>query len=492
MDCSLLTTPITDIETDCIAVGLFADGTLSESALALDDASGGALSNLVERGYASGKLGRTTLAFDPAGCKTRRVVLIGCGSQDEFRDKAYRKVISTAANLMRDDAICHGVLSLADLPVVERDSDWRLEQMVVVAHAALYRFDELKNVNDEDVETELSLVCNGNNEAVFQRAIAIARGVALTRTLGNRPGNVCTPSHLAQQAEDLAKHCRLLNVSVLEQADMEELGMGALLSVSAGSRQAPKLIVLEYRNADQNQAPIGLVGKGVTFDSGGISIKPAALMDEMKYDMSGGGSVLGLFCALTALQPEVNVVGVIPAVENLPDGIATKPGDVVKSLSGKTIEVLNTDAEGRLILCDSLTYIQKFEPSVIIDIATLTGACMIALGNHATGLFSNDTELQAELTACGERTGDRVWPMPTWDDYDEQLKSQVADVANIGGRAGGAITAACFLQRFVNGQRWAHLDIAGTAWKSGGHKDATGRPVQLLVDYVLSKTSASS
>jgi leucyl aminopeptidase len=319
-----------------------------------------------------------------------------------------------------------------------------------------------------------------------QQGVAIAEGMALTKDLGNLPPNVCTPAYLATQARDLAKRYRM-KVQVLEREDMQRMGMGTLLSVAQGSHQPPKFIVLEYRGGAKDSKPVVLVGKGITFDTGGISIKPAAEMDEMKYDMSGAGTVLGTLKAVGELKLALNVVGLIPTTENMPSGHATRPGDIVKSLSGQTVEILNTDAEGRLILCDALTYAERYEPVAVIDIATLTGACVIALGHVASGLFANDDRLAEELLKAADEAHDRAWRMPLWDDYQDQLKSNFADFANIGGRPAGSVTAACFLARFTRKYKWAHLDIAGTAWRSGKEKGATARPVPLLVQFLLGR-----
>jgi leucyl aminopeptidase len=327
-------------------------------------------------------------------------------------------------------------------------------------------------------------------EAGLMQGAAIALGMSLAKDLGNLPGNVCTPSYLAQAARDLAKQHKL-GVQVLERKDMEKLGMGSLLSVARGSREPPKLIVLKYDGGPRGAKPYALVGKGVTFDTGGISLKPAPEMDEMKFDMCGAASVLGTLRAVAELKLPLNVVGVIPATENMPGGATTKPGDIVTSMSGQTVEILNTDAEGRLILCDALTYTERFEPRAVVDIATLTGACVIALGHVASGLFSNDDALAQDLLAAGQTTRDRAWHLPLWDDYQEQLKSNFADFANIGGRPAGSVTAACFLARFTKKFKWAHLDIAGIAWKSGAAKGATGRPVPLLTQFLIDRAAKS-
>jgi leucyl aminopeptidase len=367
---------------------------------------------------------------------------------------------------------------------------------VEVASDVLYRFDQLKSKQDDSpvvFNKLVHFVADRADTAVVKQAIdegqAIAKGVELDKNLGNLPSNICTPTYLAEQAKGLAKTYKTVKVEVLELADMKKMNMGALLSVARGSREPAKLIIINYQGGDKTQKPVTLVGKGVTFDSGGISIKPGQAMDEMKYDMCGAASVLGTLTAVAELQLPINVIGVIPATENMPDGNASKPGDIVTSMSGQTIEILNTDAEGRLILCDALTYSERFKPDVVIDIATLTGACVIALGKHASGLLSNHEPLTRDIIEAGKQACDRAWEMPLWEEYQEQLKSNFADMANIGGREAGTITAACFLARFTKKFHWAHLDIAGTAWKTGHHKGGTGRPVPLLTRYLINRCS---
>jgi len=383
---------------------------------------------------------------------------------------------------------------LADVPVGKRNIAWRVAQLVEVTRDAAYRFDCMKS-KPADPYTFSSLTINvlaktdvTQGEAGLKQGLAVAAGMELAKDLGNLPPNICTPTYLAEQAAELAGSYDY-QLEVLEREDMEKLGMGALLGVAKGSRQPPKLIVLQHNKGPKGQKPVVLVGKGITFDAGGISIKPSAEMDEMKYDMCGAASVLGTFKTLGELDLSLHVVGVIPTCENLPDGNAVKPGDVLTSMSGQTIEVLNTDAEGRLILCDAITYAQRFQPAAMVDIATLTGACVIALGHHATGLFSNNDNLAKELLRAGDAAFDRAWHMPLWDDYQEQLSSNFADIANIGGRAAGSITAACFLSRFAKDINWAHLDIAGTAWKSGKEKGSTGRPVPLLTQFLVQRAN---
>jgi len=421
-------------------------------------------------------------------------LLVGLGKEREFKDKEYRDAVGAAIKTLNETGSLEASIFLTELPVKRRDTAWKVEQTVLKAMEGVYRFDHLKSKQEEARRPLRRIVLNvprRNELAIGEEAArqgqAIAEGMKLAKDLGNLPGNICTPAYLAEQAQELAKTYKL-KLEVLERKDMEALKMGALLSVARGSRQPPKLIVLQYQG-DKKQKPVVLVGKGITFDAGGISLKPAAEMDEMKYDMSGAASVLGTFKAVAQLKLPINLVGIIPASENLPDGDANKPGDVVTSMSGQTIEVLNTDAEGRLVLCDALTYAERYEPKTVVDIATLTGACLIALGNHATGLFSNHEALARELLHAGDYSFDRAWHMPLWDDYQEQLKSNFADMANIGGRPGGAITAACFLSRFTKKFDWAHLDIAGTAWKSGKEKGSTGRPVPLLVHFLINRAT---
>ena len=480
--------------TPCVAVAVHAPRGLSEAAAEIDKAAGGLVTKLLRRGDASGKPGRVTMLHGVPGVAAERVLLVGCGGKRTPGESDYRKAVTAMAEALEAsgarDAVCH----LTRVQVADRDAAWAIRTAVECTQAARYRFDRLKSGKEKRSAGLRSLalaVPDGRRAATAGRAIAVgeavAAGVALARELGNLPGNVCTPSHLAETAREIKKGHRNVKVTVLEQADMEKLGMGALLSVARGSREPPKLIAVEYRGAGKDKAPHVLVGKGITFDSGGISIKPAAAMDEMKFDMCGAASVLGALRACIDLELPLNVVGLVPSCENLPDGAANKPGDIVTSMSGQTVEVLNTDAEGRLILCDALTYAERYEPASVIDVATLTGACVVALGSPACGLLGNDDRLIDQLLAAGTASGDRAWQLPLWDEYQDQLKSNFADMANIGGREAGTITAACFLSRFTKKFRWAHLDIAGVAWRSGSQKGATGRPVSLLVQYLLDR-----
>jgi leucyl aminopeptidase len=379
--------------------------------------------------------------------------------------------------------------------VGSRGAAWKARHQVIAAHDAAYRFDRLKSQREQPARGPrgVALLVDKRDQAAVDkeagRAEAIAEGMRLAKDLGNLPGNVCTPTYMADEARRIAKELKL-RVEVLEAKQMEALKMGALLAVAKGSEQPPKLIVLQHQGGPKGQAPVALVGKGITFDTGGISIKPAAEMDEMKYDMSGAGAVLGTMLAVARMRLPINVVAIVPACENMPGGRATRPGDIVESMSGQTIEILNTDAEGRLILADALTYAKRFKPSTVIDVATLTGACVIALGHHNSGLFTRQDALAAGVGQLGREMLDPAWRMPLDDEYQEQIKSPFADMANIGGRAGGAVTAACFLSRYAKGYDWAHLDVAGTAWKSGANKGSTGRPVPLLTRFLIARAEA--
>lgn len=493
MEFSIKTGTPAQARAGCVVVGVYQTRKLSAAAAALDRGAKGYLANIVRRGDMDGRLGTTLLLHNVPGVACERVLLVGLGKSGEFREKQYRDAVRAAATALAQTGAKDAALHLPELPVGTRDVSWKVAQAVTAAREASYRFDRMKSKSEEPrgALTRLDLVVGqrGNQKraaAGLKHGLAVAHGVALARDLGNLPGNVCTPGYLADQARALAKHYRM-RTTVLERADMEKLGMGALLSVARGSVEPPKLIAIEYRGGPKSQKPVVLVGKGVTFDTGGISLKPAPEMDEMKFDMCGAASVLGTLKAVGEIRLAQNVVGIIPTTENMPGGSATKPGDIVTTMSGQTVEILNTDAEGRLILCDALTYAERFEPAAIVDIATLTGACVIALGHVLSGLFANDDALARQLLAAGEDSGDRAWQLPLQDEYQEQLKSNFADFANIGGRPAGSVTAACFLARFTRSQRWAHLDIAGTAWKSGKEKGATGRPVPLLTQFLLNR-----
>jgi leucyl aminopeptidase len=480
----------------CVVVGVFDNRKPSLSAELIDRASNGYISEIIRRGDMEGKLGATLLLHNVRGTLADRVLLVGLGKERDFREREFRSAIRAAVRLLNETGSYEAVVYLTEEKVKRREVAWRVEHAVVVAMESVYRFDQMKS-QPADVRRPLRKLTLSvpqrsdltAGEAAAARGLAIAHGMDLARDLGNLPGNICTPAHLAERAQALAQELGF-KCEVFERGKLEELKMGSFLSVTNGSDQPPKFIVLEYFGGPKKQKPLVLVGKGITFDSGGISLKPGADMDQMKFDMCGAASVLGAFRAVAELKAKVNLIGLVPTCENMPNGRATKPGDVVRSMSGQTIEVLNTDAEGRLILCDALTYAERYEPAAVVDIATLTGAMVVALGHVASGLFSNSDSLGRALLNAGEDAFDRAWQLPLWDDYQEGLNSNFADFANIGGRAGGSITAACFLSRFAKKFDWAHLDIAGVAWKEGKEKGATGRPVPLLTTWVLSQETA--
>ena len=484
--------------TPCLVLGVF-EGELSPTARQIDQACEGRLSQLLERGDLTGAASSTLLLYSLPNVAADRVLLVGGGAAADFNRLAYEKQLKTAFaaldGLGLDDALC---TLHSDAPAEVGDSV-AARAAVVAAMRSTYRYLHTKKPKPTAHQplAKLTLWARDPQQvAALEQAAgdgqAMGAGINWARDLGNLPGNICTPTYLAEQALGLGQQQDRLAVEVLDEDAMAELGMGALLSVARGSREPAKLIVLHYRGAAETTKPIVLVGKGLTFDAGGISLKPAAEMDEMKYDMCGGAAVLGTLHAVAALGLPLNLIGVVAASENLPDGAANKPGDIVTSMSGQTIEILNTDAEGRLLLCDALTYCERFDPELVIDLATLTGACVVALGRHASGLFTADETLATELIDAGISAADRAWRFPLWPDYDSQLDSNFADMANIGGREGGAITAAAFLARFTKKFTWAHLDIAGAAWISGKEKGATGRPVGLLVEFLLRRSKQVS
>jgi leucyl aminopeptidase len=480
-------------------LGITQSRQLTGTARAVDSATGGAIGRILESGDFEGKSNQTLLLHGLPDIAAERVLLVGFGKEGKCDGVRYRKAALSAFGALGNTGVKDCAVFLQEVETVDKDLPWRVRQTVEAARYMAYRSDTLKTEKKPSKLKEVFIGIPVDQEAsLLQKAIregvAIADGVELARGLADLPGNICTPTYLAERAgslkaESLAGGRESVTVTVLETADMEKLGMGALLAVARGSREPAKLITIEYRGGGKDDKPIVLVGKGITFDSGGISLKPATAMDEMKFDMCGAASVFGALRAAIALSLPLNVVGIIPATENLPGGNAVKPGDIVTTASGKTVEIINTDAEGRLILCDALTFAQRFDPDVVIDIATLTGACRIALGDHAAGLLGNHEPLIAGLLGAGGESIDRAWQMPLWEEYQEQLKTNFADMANVGGRLAGTITAACFLSRFTEDYHWAHLDIAGVSAHSGKKKGATGRPVALLVQYLMDRAS---
>jgi leucyl aminopeptidase len=476
----------------CVVVGVFDNRKPSLSAELIDRASNGYISEIIRRGDMEGKLGSTLLLHNVRGTLADRVLLIGLGKERDFRDREFRTAIRAAVTLLNETGSYEAVVYLTEEKVKRREVAWRVEHAVIVAMEAVYRFEQMKSEPAEVRRPLRKLTLSvpqrsdlAAGEAAAARGLAVAHGMEFARDLGNLPANVCTPAYVGDRATQLGGEFPDLKVKVLERKEIEELGMNAFLSVAQGSEQPPRFIVMEYEQAARKQKPFVLIGKGITFDTGGISLKPAADMDHMKFDMCGAAAVLGVLRAIAELKAKINVVGLIPATENMPSGRATKPGDVVKSMSGQTVEILNTDAEGRLILADALTYAERYEPEAVVDVATLTGAMLIALGHVACGVFSNNDALARALIAAGDDAYDRAWQLPLWEDYQEALHSNFADFANIGGRPAGSITAACFLSRFARKFEWAHLDIAGVAHKDGKEKGATGRPVPLLVTWLL-------
>ena len=476
----------------CIVIGAYTDARLTPSAEAVDQASGGALGALLKRGDLDDKAGATLALPLLPGVDAERVLVVSLGKPDELNDKAYRDALAAAGKVLaglrgKDASVC-----LAEVEVPDRDLAWRLRTAARVIAAAAYRFDAPRKADDSPKRgiKKIQLLIPGKSSkaltAAVAQGLATAEGMALARDLGNLPPNVCSPSYLADTAKALGKEHKL-KVTVLDKAQMSKLGMGALLAVAQGAEQPPKFIVMEHHGGKAGDAPIVLVGKGITFDTGGVNLKTQGGIEEMKYDMLGAGSVIGTFVAAAKMRLPLNLVVIVPAVENAIDGNAYRPSDVITSMSGKTIEVGNTDAEGRLILCDALTYAERFKPAALVDVATLTGACIVALGRYASGLMSKHDDLSNELLGAGETVFDRAWRLPLWDEYQTQLESTFADVYNIGGRWAGAITAGCFLARFTEGQRWAHLDIAGVSNDEGKRGMATGRPVGLLSQWLLDR-----
>jgi leucyl aminopeptidase len=498
MEFSVTTGRLDQLRSGCIVAGVHDGPRLSAAALELDAASGGSLDALLKRGDLEGELGTRLLLQGAAPVAAERVLLVGLGPEREFLETGYRTALAVATKALRTTAAAEAIFCLHELPVNGRDRAWRIEQAVLAVMEGTYRFDKLKSKPTQK-QRALKHVSfhlpDGSHapeaQAAIDRAMAIAQGVTLARDLGNLPGNLCTPTYLAEQAHE-AGHRHGFTVNILERKDIEKLGMGAFLAVARGSGEPPKLIVMEWHGGPRDAQPIALVGKGITFDTGGLSIKPAHEMDEMKFDMCGAASVFGAMHAAALMKLPLNIVGIIPATENMPGGDAIKPGDVVTTMSGRTVEILDTDAEGRLVLCDALTYAERFKPAAVVDVATLTGAIVTALGHVATGLFSNSDALAREVLAAGDSAWDRAWPMPLWPEYQEALKSNFADLPNIGSHpadVADAVIAACFLSRFAERYPWVHLDIAGTASKSGAEKGATGRPVALLAHFLAGRVN---
>lgn len=483
----------------CIVVGVFEPRRLSPVAEQLDKISDGYISSLLRRGDLEGKPGQMLLLHQVPGVLSERVLLVGCGKERELDERQYKDIFQKTISTLNETGSMEAVCFLTELHVKGRDTYWKVRQAVESTKDGLYIFDQFKSNKPETRRPLRKLVFNvptrrelNLGEKAISHGLAVASGIKSSKDLGNMPPNVANPAYLASQARRLADDFDTITAKVIGEEEMEKLGMTSYLAVGRGSHNESMMSVIEYKGTEDPEAkPIVLVGKGLTFDSGGISLKPGAAMDEMKYDMCGAASVFGTMKALAKLNLPINVVAVLAGCENMPGSNAYRPGDILTTMSGQTVEVMNTDAEGRLVLCDALTYVERFEPDCVVDVATLTGACVMALGHHISGLMSNHNPLAHELVNASEQSGDRAWRLPITNEYQEQLNSPFADMQNIGGRPAGTITAGCFLSRFAKKYNWAHIDIAGTAWKSGKDKGSTGRPVSMLVQFLLNRSGLS-
>ncbi len=479
----------------CIVVGVYEPRRLSGVAEQLDEISEGYISNLLRRGDLEGKAGQMLLLHHVPNVLSERVLLVGCGKERELDERQYKQIIAKTIQTLNETGSMEAVCFLTELHVKGRDTYWKVRQAVETTQDTLYTFLQLKSKKGEPRRPLRKIVFNVPTrreltvgEKAVEHGLAIAKGMKVTKDVANMPPNICNPAYLWDQAQQLAAEYDSIDVECVNEANMADLGMNSYLAVGRGSENESLMSIIHHKGGEPDQQPLVLVGKGLTFDSGGISLKPGEGMDEMKYDMGGAASVLGVMHTVAALNLPVNVIGVLAGCENMPDGKSYRPGDILTTMSGQTVEVLNTDAEGRLVLCDALTYVERFDPDTVIDVATLTGACIIALGKHATGLMSTHNPLAHELLNASEQASDRAWRLPLWDDYQEQLESPFADMTNLGGRPAGSITAGCFLSRFTKKYNWAHLDIAGTAWNSGKNKGATGRPVPMLAQFLMNRS----
>jgi leucyl aminopeptidase len=490
MKYSLKTGAVTKINSDCVIVLAFSTGGLTEEAASIDAASGNVISKLKKSEDFLGKLGETTLLHGVSGIAAKRVLLVGGGEKSKFDAKNAIKLLQAVYKNTKTQPSSTLHFAIASVSLTDRDGNWLVSRLAQQGEESYYRYTLTKSKPGKAPATKsvsVSPLAGCNRKALdnaLKAGLAIGSGINTARELGNLPANICTPTYLADQAKSLASKKPSITTQILSEKQMLKLGMGSLLSVSAGSPQEAKMIIMQYKGANADSRPFVIVGKGITFDTGGISLKAGLAMDEMKFDMCGAASVFGTMNAVADMKLPINIIGMVAAAENMPSGRATKPGDIVTSMSGKTIEILNTDAEGRLVLCDALTYAERFKPRSVIDIATLTGAAVATFGSHVNALLSNNSDLAQKLLEYGQTCVDRAWELPLWDEYQSQLDSNFADMQNIGGPRGGTITAACFLARFTEKYPWAHLDIAGSAWHSGVDKGATGRPVGLLVEYL--------
>jgi len=490
MDFEIINSDISAIETECLVIGLEADAVLPTSAQIIDKAAKGYIQSVIDDGDISGKRGQHLMLRNIPGITAKRVLLVGLGETEKRADPVHKSIISSIFAQLKNSNINEVTIALDDKINKDADIYRQMRLSVQTFCGEFYEYDETKSTKAtpsllEAIRFAVPVASTQDAEAGILDGTAVANGMTVARELGNLPGNVCTPTYLSKEALELEQGYQNISCDILDEAAMAELGMHSLLSVGNGSAEDSQLIVIKYSGGEAADRPHVLVGKGVTFDTGGISLKPGAAMDEMKFDMCGAASVMGTMQAIAEMELPMNVIGVIAAAENMPSDRATKPGDVITTMSGKTVEVLNTDAEGRLVLCDALTYVERFDPITVVDIATLTGAVIVALGHQTSAVLSNNDALAAELIEAGEYASDRTWRLPLWDEYQELLDSNFADIANIGGPSAGTITAACFLARFTEKYHWAHLDIAGVAWSKGKAKGATGRAVPILCQYLM-------
>ena len=482
----------------CIVVGVFEPRRLTSVAEQLDEISEGYISNLLRRGDLEGKAGQMLLLHHVPNVLSERVLLVGCGKERELDERQYKQIIAKTIKTLNETGSMEAVCFLTELHVKGRDTYWKVRQAVESTQDSLYTFLQLKTKKGEPRRPLRKIVFNVPTrrelpvgERALEHGLAVSTGMTATKDVANMPPNICNPAYLLEQAEALAAAHESITVESVNEAQMAELGMNSYLAVGRGSHNESIMSIMHHNGGKDDEAPIVLVGKGLTFDSGGISLKPGEGMDEMKYDMGGAASVLGVMHAVAELNLPINVIGIMAGCENMPDANSYRPGDILTTMSGQTVEVLNTDAEGRLVLCDALTYVERYDPELVVDIATLTGACIIALGHHASGLMSAHNPLAHELINASEQSSDRAWRLPLWDEYQEQLESPFADMTNLGGRPAGTVTAACFLSRFTKKYNWAHLDIAGTAWRSGKNKGATGRPVPMLTQFLMNRAGVA-
>jgi len=478
----------------CIVVGVFEPRRLTSVAEQLDEISEGYISNLLRRGDLEGKPGQMLLLHHVPNILSERVLLVGCGKERELDERQYKQIISKTIKTLNETGSMEAVCFLTELHVKGRDTYWKVRQAVEATQDTLYTFLQLKTKKGEPRRPLRKMVFNVPTrrelpigERALEHGLAVALGSKTAKDVANMPPNICNPVYLFEQAKILEKEYANLSVDSVNEKQMDDLGMHSYLAVGRGSVNESIMTIMEHKGGPAGQDPIVLVGKGLTFDSGGISLKPGEAMDEMKYDMGGAAGVLGAMHTICALNLPINIVGILAGCENMPDANAYRPGDILTTMSGQTVEVLNTDAEGRLVLCDALTYVERFNPELVVDVATLTGACVIALGKHATGVFSNHNPLAHELLNASEQSGDKAWRLPLWDEYQDQIESPFADMTNLGGRSAGAITAACFLSRFTRKYNWAHMDVAGTAWVGGKNKGSTGRPVPMLSQFLMNR-----